>query len=67
MKHYAIIVESDCTYPREYTGTSRNALEWANKVGRCESGETVNVYHNNKLLSRVKWFTEEGAYKYVTI
>ena len=51
------IVKSDSTFPREYENIkTRSALVIANEVGRCESGEKVEVRTNNgKLVDLAIW------------
>lgn len=68
MKTYELkrkaIVKSNSTYPREYDWYSNNALEAADKFGRCEGGEVVQVYQSGKLISEARWSPEGGGEYY---
>ena len=68
MKTYELkrkaVVKSDSTYPREYDWYSNNALEAADKYGRCEGGEVVQVYQGDLLISEARWSPEGGGEYY---
>lgn len=63
---YIVTVTSDKTSTRTYNQISRSALEAANRFGRCERGEVINIYRpkSGKLIAQARWTPENGGYYY---
>lgn len=57
------IIRSNNSYQREYDVKSRSAIINAKKLGRCESGEVVEVRTNKgKLIDKAMWNCENQKY-----
>jgi len=62
---YIVKVWSNSTHEREYETDSRSAMKAAEKFGRHEGGEVVQVCNKSgKVLSEVRWTPEEGGHYY---
>lgn len=63
---YTCIIWSNSSHAREYEVTTKSAYNAAQKLGRCEGGEVVEIraVKSNRLLSRVRWSPENGGKYY---
>lgn len=63
---YKCIIWSDSSHAREYSVATKSAYKAAQKLGRCEGGEVVEVrtIKTNRLLSRARWTPEDGGRYY---
>ena len=62
MKTYKCTVCSPSCLDRDYEVATTSALKCAKVLGRAEAGETVTVYHGQRMLSCVKWDSQSGKY-----
>lgn len=62
------VIWSDSSYPREYKVHTRSAMTAAQELGRCESGEVVQIetMTTGRVISRVQWTPEDGG-KYIRV
>lgn len=62
---YIVKVLSNSTHEREYETDSRSAMKAAEKYGRYEGGEVVQVCNKSgKVLSEVRYSQEDGGKYY---
>ena len=62
------VIWSYSSHPREYKVHTRSAMAAAQELGRCESGEIVQIetMTTERVISRVQWTPEDGG-KYVRV
>ena len=64
-REYICEIYSNSSNGREYTVTTKSAMECAHLYGRCEGGEVVTVRtKSGRILSCVQWFPEDGGKYY---
>ena len=67
---YKCVIWSNNSHGREYTVATRSAMCAAQKYGRCEYGEIVQIetLSTGRIISRVQWTPENGGgYVRVTV
>lgn len=68
MNKYKCIIWSNSSNGREYVVNTRSAYKAAQKYGRCEGGEVVQIRTaSGKVISEVRYTTEEGGKYYRTV
>lgn len=63
---YLCKIYSNSSTGREYDVDTRSAYRAAHIYGRCEYGETIEIYskRDGRLLSAARWTPENGGYYY---
>ena len=64
---YKCIIRSNSSNGREYDVNTRSAYKAAQKYGRCEGGEVVQIWtRSGKVISEARWTPENGGKYYRT-
>ena len=66
---YKCIIWSNSSNGREYDVDTKSAYKAAQKYGRCEGGEVVQIrtMRSGKVISEARWTSEDGGKYYRTI
>ena len=66
---YKCIIWSNSSNGREYDVNTKSAYKAAQKYGRCEGGEVVQIRTapSGKVISEVRWTSEDGGKYYRTV
>ena len=65
---YKCIIWSNSSKGREYDVNTKSAYKAAQKLGRCEGGEVVQIRtRSDKIISEARWTPEDGGKYYRTV
>ncbi len=65
---YKCIIWSNSSNGREYDVDTKSAYKAAQKLGRCEGGEVVQIRTaSGKVISEARWTPEDGGKYYRTV